>query len=105
MNSPSRPSRRSLLSLGAASALGAGAFVSSSPAVSQERGFLSDPEDSDAPPGRLNAPNPVLFWNDVALQLVALDHSIEARDARAPGPCASARALGLAHVVMADAAA
>lgn len=50
-------------------------------------------------------PNPVLFWNDVSLQLVAIDHSIDAKDARAPGPCATARALGLAHIVMADAAA
>lgn len=49
--------------------------------------------------------NPILFWNEVALQLVALDHSIDARDARAPGPCASARALGLIHIVMADAVA
>lgn len=50
-------------------------------------------------------PNPVLFWNDVSLQLVALDHSIDAADGRAIGPCASARALGLAHIVMADAVA
>lgn len=49
--------------------------------------------------------NPILFWNEVALQLVALDHSIDARDARAPGPCASSRALALVHVVMADAVA
>ena len=49
--------------------------------------------------------NPVLFWNGVALQLVALDHSIDAKDARAPGPCATARALGLVHIVMADAVA
>lgn len=49
--------------------------------------------------------NPVLFWNDVSLQLVALDHSIPAEDARAPGPCAAARALALAHIVMADAVA
>jgi hypothetical protein len=47
--------------------------------------------------------NPVLFWNEVCLGLVALDHSIDAKDARAPGPCASARALALAHIVMADA--
>jgi hypothetical protein len=49
--------------------------------------------------------NPILFWNETSLQLVALDHSIDAKDARAPGPCASARALGLAHIVMADAVA
>jgi hypothetical protein len=45
----------------------------------------------------------VYFWNAVALQLVALDHSVDAEDARAPGPCASARALALAHLVIADA--
>jgi hypothetical protein len=49
--------------------------------------------------------NPILFWNEASLQLVALDHSIDAKDARAPGPCASARALGLVHIVMADAVA
>jgi hypothetical protein len=49
--------------------------------------------------------NPVLFWNDVSLQLVALDHSIDVIESRAPGPCASARALGLVHIVMADAVA
>jgi hypothetical protein len=46
--------------------------------------------------------HPILFWNETSLQLVALDHSIDAKDARAPGPCATARALGLAHIVMAD---
>jgi Vanadium chloroperoxidase N-terminal domain len=49
--------------------------------------------------------NPILFWNDVSLKLVALDHSIDAMQSRAPGPCASARALGLVHIVMADAVA
>ena len=34
-------------------------------------------------------PSAVLFWNDTALQLAALDHSIDAKDARAPGPCES----------------
>jgi hypothetical protein len=47
--------------------------------------------------------NPVLFWNAVALELVALDHSIDPDDARAPGPCASSYALGLIHAVIADA--
>jgi hypothetical protein len=47
--------------------------------------------------------NPVLFWNAVSLDLVALDHSIDPMDARAPGPCASAMALGIAHAVIADA--
>jgi membrane-associated phospholipid phosphatase len=62
-----------------------------------------------APPPALRrvapAINPVLFWNDTAMQLDALDHSIDANDARAPGPCAAARAFGLVHIVMADAAA
>lgn len=49
--------------------------------------------------------DPILFWNETALQLDALDHSIDAKDARAPGPCASSRALALTHIVMADAAA
>lgn len=49
--------------------------------------------------------NPILFWNGVAIQLDVLDHSIDAKDARAPGPCASSRALALVHIVMADAAA
>jgi membrane-associated phospholipid phosphatase len=49
------------------------------------------------------AVNPVLFWNAVCLDLIALDHSIDIADARAPGPCASARALGLVHAVIADA--
>jgi hypothetical protein len=47
--------------------------------------------------------NPVLFWHDVGLELVALDHSIDPADARAPGPCASALALGIACAVIADA--
>jgi hypothetical protein len=55
-----------------------------------------------APPARVN---PVAFWNDACLQLVALDHSIDAADSRAPGPCAAAKALALAHIVMADAVA
>lgn len=49
--------------------------------------------------------DPVFFWNGVALQLVALDHSIPVAEARAPGPCASARALALVHMVIADAVA
>jgi hypothetical protein len=53
-------------------------------------------------PPRIDA---AVFWNETALQLDALDHSVDAKDARAPGPCAASRALALAHVVMADAAA
>ena len=51
--------------------------------------------DAGFGPPRSNARNPVSFWNDVALDLVALDHSIPAAEARAPGPVATARALGL----------
>jgi membrane-associated phospholipid phosphatase len=47
--------------------------------------------------------NPVLFWNGISLDLIALDHSIDPKDARAPGPCATARALGVVHAVIADA--
>jgi hypothetical protein len=47
--------------------------------------------------------NPVWFWNEVSLELNALDHSINPDDARAPGPVASARALGLIHAAIADA--
>jgi membrane-associated phospholipid phosphatase len=47
--------------------------------------------------------NPVLFWNGVSLELTALDHSVDSADARAPGPCASAMALGAVHAVIADA--
>lgn len=47
--------------------------------------------------------DPVRFWSDTALQLDALDHSVDAADARAPGPCAASRALALAHIVIADA--
>ncbi len=53
-----------------------------------------------APDSRLD---PVLFWNAVALQMVALDHSVDQADTRAPGPTASARALGVVHAVIADA--
>lgn len=45
------------------------------------------------------------FWVDTTLDLVALDHSLAASDARAPGPCSSTRAVALAFMVMADAAA
>ncbi len=80
--------RRSALVLGAAFAATAGLAPTS--ARSERRDELKT--------------NPVLFWNAVALDLVALDHSIDPMDARAPGPCATARALGIAHAVMADAA-
>jgi membrane-associated phospholipid phosphatase len=49
--------------------------------------------------------NPVFFWNEVSLDLVALDHSLPVTQARAPGPCGSAKALGIIHSVIADAVA
>jgi hypothetical protein len=49
--------------------------------------------------------NAVKFWAEAALALVALDHSVEAANARAPGPCAAARALALVYAAMADAVA
>lgn len=47
--------------------------------------------------------NAVLFWNDVALGLVARDSSMKEAEVRAAGPAATARALGLAQAVVADA--
>lgn len=108
--------RRNVLALG----LGAtGALMAAKGAAAQDRSRFERrrrPEDSHGM--NLNTriedyrsqdkrppPNAALFWNDVSLQLVALDHSIDAEDARAPGPCATARALALAHIVMADAVA
>lgn len=78
--------RRTALALGAAGAAGLGmrTAAAQSPAQSLDE-------------------NPVLFWNAVSLELVALDHSIDPEDARAPGPCASSYALGLIHAVIADA--
>src|SRR5215468_6225042 len=49
------------------------------------------------------AANPVYFWNGVGLDLIALDHSVDPAKAVVPGPCASARALGVIHAVIADA--
>src|SRR5262245_46040498 len=77
--------RRGLLKMG----LGLAAGIASTPVLAQYRRRY----------------NPVVFWSDVSLQLAALDSSIDATDARAPGPCASARALGLVHIVIADAVA
>ena len=79
--------RRSALMLGAAFTAAAGIV----------------PARAEARPRPDLRENPVLFWNDVSLDLIALDHSIDPADARAPGPCASARALGTVHAVMADA--
>lgn len=49
--------------------------------------------------------HPIYYWNRAALTLIRIDHSIPAaEEALAPGPCASARVLGLMHAAMADAA-
>ena len=98
--------RRNVLALG----LGAtSSLVAARSLAAQEknsRAMNLDTRIHDSNLGDLRRrPNPVLFWNDVSLQLVALDHSIDARDARAPGPCATATALGLVHIVIADAVA
>lgn len=85
--------RRSALALGAAAAAGIGL---AGPAAGQIRAQHHPPFLDE---------NPVLFWNAVSLELVALDHSIDPSDAAAPGPCASARALGVVHAVIADAVA
>lgn len=110
--------RRRLLKLGigAAGAIAASAAFAQSPRgrrpslAPQETPPLKAPPSAAAPQPsppaaapRLPHLDPILFWNDVALQLDALDHSIDAKDARAPGPCAASRALALAHIVMADA--
>jgi hypothetical protein len=96
--------RRHALALGLGAA---GSLLDSSRAFAQFTGApgpYSRPEHRSARrPG--HRPSAILFWHDTALQLVALDHSIDAKDARAPGPCASSRALALAHIVMADAVA
>ena len=89
--------------------LGIGVGVAATPVMAQGRGprligfgsYGARADDDEL----FAQHNPVLFWNDVSLQLVALDHSIDAMELRAPGPCASARALGLVHIVMADAVA
>jgi hypothetical protein len=108
---PLNPDRRNLLKLGAATAAGAATLVSATtPSLPQSRSGRTMNLDNLDEGGRRATSlerrrNPILYWNDVALQLVALDHSVDARDSRAPGPCATARALGLVHVVMADAVA
>lgn len=119
------PTRRAALK----AALGAaGAAAVSTPLLAQGQqpylGYPSAPPATSFPPPTYSPPatapappppppvapgvqparvDPVLFWSDTALQLDALDHSIDAADARAPGPCAASRALALAHIVIADA--
>src|SRR5260221_8230411 len=105
-SSPALDRRRMLaLVLGAA-----GAASASSPSLAQGPW---PPVSRAAPPPPpepvpLNRPpglDPVMFWSDTALQLDALDHSVDANDSRAPGPGAASRALALTHIVMADACA
>lgn len=99
--------RRRVLRLG----LGAAGLVGTAlPSGAQhDPRWLQPHRDPAAPSVEVRAPprriNPIAFWNDACLQLVALDHSIDAADARAPGPCAAAKAVALAHIAMADAVA
>jgi len=87
----------------AGAAAGAPPVPAQSPRVAVPRTVPPPPPPEQVPFNRPAGIDPVLFWNDTALQLDALDHSIDAKDARAPGPCAASRALALAHIVMADA--
>jgi hypothetical protein len=100
-----RLNRRDVVRLGLGMAVG----LAAAPVMAQEPRRRNDAlggYDTSTDDGELFAQhNPVLFWNDASLRLVALDHSIDATESRAPGPCATARALGLAHIVMADAVA
>ena len=92
------------LALGAAGAVS----ISTQLAAKNQRSFAPHPVPTPVKPSlrsRTAGINPILFWNSTAMQLDVLDHSIDAKDARAPGPCAASRALALVHIVMADAAA
>lgn len=92
-----------MVKLGVGLTIGGTALVESAAARDRTHAFGQDARgwrDYD-----LVRSNPVLFWNDVSIQLVALDHSVDRMQSRAPGPCASARALGLVHIVIADAVA
>jgi hypothetical protein len=66
--------------------------------------FLARTEASSQPAAVSPSIDPVDFWSDAGLELVALDHSVSAADGRAFGPCATARALGVVHAAIADAA-
>ncbi|WP_143749114.1 vanadium-dependent haloperoxidase [Mesorhizobium sp. WSM3868] len=89
--------------------------VSSTAAAATSSQATAQSPNDDVEPGELleaeanvfaaDNRNAVEYWNDVALELNANDHTIEVGQARAPGPVASARALGLIHVVLADAVA
>lgn len=93
--------RRSALALGLAAAGALSASIASTPARAGQAGPVKAPNGA-AGVGLVDG-SAVAFWSNVSLDLVALDHSIAAADARAPGPCATATALALAHVVVADA--
>ena len=97
--------RRRAIALGAAAV---GTLSVAPSALAQERDRARSPRSPSpavAPPATKRIPrsDPILFWNETALELDALDHSLDAKDARAPGPCLSSRALAVAHIVMADA--
>src|SRR3954471_9407823 len=79
--------------------------TSFSPSTSYTLPATAAPPPLRVPPRASALIEPVRFWSDTALQLDALDHSIDAADARAPGPCAASRALALTHIVIADACA
>jgi hypothetical protein len=65
---------------------------------------LTLPRDAVSQTAQPNPRNPVFYWNEHSLRLIILDHSIAPADeAVAPGPCASAKALGIIHAVIADA--
>ncbi|MER8464750.1 hypothetical protein [Mesorhizobium sp. M1396] len=87
--------RRAALTLGAAFAGGGIALANGSQGNAAQPSPVSVQDSA------------VLFWNEVALKLNALDHSFTGDNAkdlpRAPGPVASARALGVIHAVIADA--
>ena len=81
-----RLNRRDLLKLG----FGVAAAVAGTQALAQDRGRHSysfggySPRRDDRKIFRQR--NPVLYWNDVSLQLVALDHSIDSMELRVSGP-------------------
>ncbi|RVM17630.1 vanadium-dependent haloperoxidase [Sinorhizobium meliloti] len=87
--------RRTALGLGAAFVGGSFAFANGNPgeAATASSGSAAD--------------SAVLFWHEVALKMNVFDHSFTGAEAetlpRAPGPVASARALGVIHAVIADA--
>ena len=103
--------RRSMLKaalLGSAAVLPGGAFAAvEEPAADDVSGLDSaSSADSTSLVGSGPAYDPVDFWNDRAVELVVLDHSITVNnldDTVALGPCASSRALGVIHAVIADA--